>query len=62
MLRVSSEPLAYEGFVSFAWQVLPVSGMLELSAVLVFAVNIAVTILFGLPAFAAVDSGEATAG
>jgi uncharacterized protein involved in response to NO len=62
MLRVSSEPLAYEGFLSFAWQVLPVSGMLELSAVLVFAVNIAVTILFGLPAFAAVDSGEATAG
>ena len=32
LLRVSSEPLAYEGLVSFAWKVLPVSGMLELSS------------------------------
>ncbi len=30
LLRVSSEPLAYEGLASFAWKVLPVSGMLEL--------------------------------
>ena len=34
LLRVSSEPLAYEGLASFAWKVLPVSGMLELSGVL----------------------------
>lgn len=52
-LRVSSEPLAYEGFSSFAWRVLPVSGMLELTGVLVFAVNIAATIAFGRSAFAA---------
>ena len=51
-LRVSSEPLAYEGFSQFAWKVLPVSGMLELAGVLIFAVNIAATIIFGSSAFA----------
>src|SRR5262249_25811338 len=50
-LRVSSEPLAYEGFSNFAWRVLPVSGMLELTGVLIFAVNIAATIVFGRSAF-----------
>ena len=52
LLRVSSEPLAYEGLVSFAWRVLPVSGMLELSGVLIFATNLALTFLFGRSAFA----------
>ena len=52
LLRVSSEPLAYEGLVSFAWKVLPVSGMLELSGVLIFAVNLALTFLVGRSAFA----------
>jgi uncharacterized protein involved in response to NO len=42
-LRVGSEPLAYEGFASFAWKVLPVSGMFELAAVLLFASNIFLT-------------------
>lgn len=46
-LRVSSEPLAYEGILWFGWKVLPVSGMLELGAVLVFATNLALTFLFG---------------
>lgn len=46
-LRVCSEPLAYEGIVSFAWKTLPVSGMLELGGVLVFAVNIALTFALG---------------
>lgn len=50
-LRVTSEPLAYEGFSNLAWKVLPVSGMLELSGVLVFALNMAVTLLFGRSAF-----------
>ncbi|HEY1578289.1 MAG TPA: hypothetical protein VGF82_14570 [Terracidiphilus sp.] len=50
-LRVTSEPLAYEGFSSFAWRVLPVSGMVELTAVLIFAVNIAATILIGRSSF-----------
>ena len=44
-LRVVSEPLAYEGFSGSAWQVLPVSGILELSAVLLFALNLALTFL-----------------
>lgn len=46
-LRVSSEPLAYEGIASFAWKTLPVSGVLELSAVLVFALNLALTLVLG---------------
>ena len=50
-LRVASEPLAYEGFSNFAWQVLPVSGMVELTAVLIFATNMTATLVFGPPAF-----------
>jgi len=42
-LRVCSEPLAYEGILSFAWKTLPISGMLELGGVLVFAINIGLT-------------------
>lgn len=61
MLRVGSEPLAYEGFSSFAWRVLPLSGMLELTAVLIFAGNIAATILFGRSTFVAVNSGQSAA-
>jgi hypothetical protein len=52
LLRVSSEPLAYEGLLSFAWKVLPVSGMLELSAVLLFALNLVLTFLLGRSFFA----------
>jgi hypothetical protein len=52
LLRVSSEPLAYEGFLSAAWKVLPISGMLELSAVLLFAVNLTLTLLLGDSVFA----------
>ena len=52
LLRVSSEPLAYEGMVSFAWKVLPVSGMLELGGVLLFALNLMFTFFLGRPAFA----------
>jgi hypothetical protein len=46
-LRVTSEPLAYEGIASVAWKILPISGMLELSAVLLFAANLALTFAFG---------------
>jgi uncharacterized protein involved in response to NO len=51
-LRVSSEPLAYEGILAFAWKVLPASGILELSGILVFAANIVLTFAFGRPSFA----------
>ena len=52
LLRVCSEPLAYEGILAFAWKALPISGMLELSGVLVFAVNITLTFALGRSAFA----------
>lgn len=42
-LRVSMEPLAYEGLASFAWKVLPLSGCLELGAVLCFALQMVLT-------------------
>jgi hypothetical protein len=51
-LRVSSEPMAYEGILSFAWKVLPVSGTLELTGVLLFAANLILTFAFGRSAFA----------
>jgi hypothetical protein len=54
-LRVLSEPLAYEGYLSFAWKTLPYSGMLELTAVLVFAANLALTFAFGRPALASAN-------
>lgn len=60
-LRVLSEPLAYEGIFPFAWKILPVSGMLELSAVLVFAANIALTFLMGRSAFAGDASHQSAA-
>jgi hypothetical protein len=52
LLRVSSEPLAYEGIVPFAWKVLPISGVLELSAVLLFAANLTLTLLWSRSIFA----------
>ena len=42
-LRVSMEPLAYEGILHGAWKVLPLSGCLELSAVLLFALQLILT-------------------
>ncbi len=57
-LRVLSEPLAYEGLLPFAWKTLPISGMLELGGVLVFATNIALTFLLGRSAFAGNSSTE----
>jgi hypothetical protein len=50
-LRVSFEPLAYEGIASLGWKVLPASGVLELTAVLLFATNIFLTFLFGRSMF-----------
>jgi uncharacterized protein involved in response to NO len=42
-LRVSMEPLAYEGIAPFAWKILPLSGCLELGAVLLFALQLILT-------------------
>ena len=42
-LRVSSEVLAYQGYAAWAWHVLPVSALTELSALSVFATNLLCT-------------------
>jgi len=42
-LRVASEILAYQNYAVWAWNVLPVSALIELAAVTLFAVNLFVT-------------------
>jgi uncharacterized protein involved in response to NO len=42
-LRVSCEVLAYQGYAWWAWKVLPISAVMELLAVSVFAANISVS-------------------
>jgi uncharacterized protein involved in response to NO len=44
-LRVASEILAYQNYATWAWNVLPVSALIELVAVTLFAVNLFVTFL-----------------
>jgi uncharacterized protein involved in response to NO len=43
LLRVSSEILAYQQIAQFAWRTLPVSAVIELSAVTLFAINMIAT-------------------
>jgi hypothetical protein len=43
LLRVSSEILAYQEFLRAAWSWLPVSAVIEMTAVTAFAVNLLVT-------------------
>ncbi len=42
-LRVASEILAYQRYATWAWNVLPVSALFELTAVALFAINLTVT-------------------
>ena len=42
-LRVASEILAYQNYAAWAWNVLPVSALIELTAVTLFAVNLIIT-------------------
>ncbi len=44
-LRVTLEPLAYESYWMFAWKLLPYSAFVELTAVVLFAINIIGTLL-----------------
>src|SRR5215469_10054726 len=39
-LRVSCEVLAYQDYAAWAWQVLPVSALLELSGLTIFAISV----------------------
>ncbi len=43
LLRVSCEVLAYQDFAAWAWKVLPVSALLELSGVTLFALNLVIS-------------------
>ena len=45
LLRVSSEIVAYQGFATWAWSWLPVSAVMEMTAVTIFAVNLLGTFL-----------------
>jgi uncharacterized protein involved in response to NO len=45
LLRVSSEILAYQGFASWAWSSLPVSALIEMTAVTIVAINLLVTFM-----------------
>jgi hypothetical protein len=45
LLRVSSEILAYQGFAGWAWSWLPVSAVMEMTAVTLLAVNLLGTFL-----------------
>jgi hypothetical protein len=44
-LRVSCEVLAYQGYANWAWRVLPISALIELAGLTVFAANILGTFL-----------------
>ncbi len=46
LLRVSSEFLAYQDYAAWAWRVLPVSAVIELAAVTIFALNLGLTFAF----------------
>ena len=48
-LRVSSEPLAYASIAPWAWRILPISAFIELSAVILFALNIGRTLATPIP-------------
>ncbi len=45
-LRITLEPLAYEHIWNLAWKLLPYFAIVELTAVVLFAANIAVTLLY----------------
>ncbi|MDE3135913.1 MAG: NnrS family protein [Acidobacteriota bacterium] len=48
-LRVSTESMAYSAVGGLAWKLLPVSAFIELSAVLLFALNLALTLAHPMP-------------
>jgi uncharacterized protein involved in response to NO len=43
LMRVGCEIPAYEKSISFAWQILPLSAIIELTAVILFAINLLMT-------------------
>jgi hypothetical protein len=57
-LRVASEIPAYEANLHFAWTLLPVSAVTELTAVTLFSLNLAITLLLPPPVPAAARPGS----
>jgi hypothetical protein len=53
VLRVTAEPLAYSGAAASAWKILPLSALFELSAVLLFALNLFMSLTTPIPAWIA---------
>ena len=49
LLRVASEVPAYEADLWAAWQILPISAVIELTAVSLFAINLGITLLLPPP-------------
>jgi hypothetical protein len=56
LLRVASEIPVYEADLRAAWIVLPASSVIELSAVTLFALNLAITLILPPPVPAALQS------
>lgn len=44
-LRVASEILAYQDYATWAWTILPISALIELTAVAFFAINLTATFM-----------------
>jgi hypothetical protein len=51
VIRVISEPLAYGRIVAGVWKALPISGFTELTAVLLFALNLAMSLATPIPSW-----------
>jgi uncharacterized protein involved in response to NO len=49
MLRVASEIPAYEANLALAWRILPVSAVMELTAVILFSLNLGITLMLPPP-------------
>jgi hypothetical protein len=56
-IRVSSEIIAYQGYADWGWSLLPLSAIIEMMAVAIFALNMAATLL-GTPLAPASAAGD----
>ncbi|HUP59640.1 MAG TPA: NnrS family protein [Thermoanaerobaculia bacterium] len=61
-LRVVSQVLAYEGLSAIAWQALPLSAVIEMTAVALFALNMMMTLTTGSPLAAFLEAQQQQQG
>ncbi len=57
-LRVVSQILAYEGMSAIAWRALPLSAVIEMTAVALFALNMMMTLTTGSPLAAFLEAQQ----